>query len=60
MKDIYPNKSFKFNIENITKDRLILADLLFDQLIINVGLLHDEPEDDPNPAPIDDDPEGQE
>ncbi|MCK4896763.1 MAG: HAMP domain-containing histidine kinase, partial [Candidatus Heimdallarchaeota archaeon] len=36
LKDIYPKKSFKFNIENITKDRQILADLLFDQLIINV------------------------
>jgi len=36
LKDIYPNKSFKFNIENITKEQLILADALFDQLIINV------------------------
>jgi len=36
LKDIYPNKSFKFNIENITKEQTILADTLFDQLIINV------------------------
>ena len=36
LKDIYPDKSFKFNIENITKKQSILADTLFDQLIINV------------------------
>ncbi len=36
VKDIYPDKVFEFNIENITKDQLILADTLFDQLIINV------------------------
>ncbi|MCK4973007.1 MAG: PAS domain S-box protein, partial [Candidatus Heimdallarchaeota archaeon] len=36
LKDIYPNKSFKFNVENITKEQMVLADTLFDQLIINV------------------------
>ncbi|MHA1814777.1 MAG: sensor histidine kinase, partial [Candidatus Heimdallarchaeaceae archaeon] len=36
LKDIYPNKSFKFNMENITKEQTILADTLFDQLIINI------------------------
>ena len=36
LRDIYPNKSLKFNVENITKEQVILADTLFDQLIINV------------------------
>jgi PAS domain S-box-containing protein len=36
LKDIYPDKSLKFNLENIAKEHLVLADTLFDQLIINV------------------------